>query len=292
MFLKASNLDRLTELRIQQIERSDVSVSALSAYLSRANMSLQTLCMSFADGEADIDAVVKEIRNSKSIKCLNISFDSVKENDPSLLLDLISKSRSINHLVLELDSVTVGDVHRVFDHLERSDSIVKFDFNCHFVDTTESSIDYDRIASSISKSRTLNNVSLSLLRSETSMDSEMADEFFETCGNLDQIFVEKYYRFRYREDDEKDLHHLIEFARSFAGSKMTKNTVLPRELFSIVLYEGFKHLNWHDDQLSTVIRALLDLRTLDLIQGGPLPMSRPYLYVRCRDALERIRELD
>ena len=288
VLLNASNLDYLTQLDMQQLKRSDLMVTSLSAFLSRTE-TLQTLYMSFGDGEADISTVIGALTSSKSIKRLKLGFDPKKENDSLLLFDLISKSRSINHVTLALNNLATDDLYRVFENLEKSDSIVKFGLSIHLVDAAES-IDYGRIASSISQCPTLNGVSLTL-RSDgasSNLDSNMVNKIFDTCSNLDALNIRGHSLVR-ESFDEEDLEDLIEMARTFAGSNMTKHTVLPRELFSIMLYEGFKHLNWFDGQLSTVIRALLDRRTLSHVQSDLLPLSRAYLYVRCRDALETIR---
>ena len=284
LFSEASSLDNLSSLFLGALFRSEAMISALVAYLSRAQQ-LERLLISFVEQDADLSTSIKAIVDKKTVKTLSFNYNVVQENDSVILFDLISNTRSINDLKIRAVYLKEEDFSLALKHVEKNESIVRLHLSAHGL----LHVDYERIATSISKSRTVNHLHLFVNDGFGNIDVDMdsVDKMFEVCSNLDRLTVGKYQRTRSR-GDEVDLKYLIRFSRTFAGSKMTRDSRLPRELFSIMLYEGFKHLNWFDGQLSTVIRALLDRRTIGIIAGDFLPLSRPYVYVRCRDALEKI----
>ena len=261
-------------------------VTALVAYLSRVPK-LESLHLGFDEQDADLSTFIKVVVNKKTLKRLSIIHNVLQENDAALLCDLISNTRSINNLEITAENMKEEDLYLALKHFEKNASIVKLDisFNDLFY------LDYELIAAFISKNRTVNHLHLFTKEDneddELEIDTDSVDEMFEMCDNLDNLIVGDYQRTRSR-GDEQDLKNLIRFSRTLAGSKMTRDSRLPRELFDIILYEGFKHLNWFDNQLSVVIRALLNRRTIGIVASDLLPLSRPYLYVRCRDALEKI----
>ena len=263
-------------------------MSSLAAYISRATQ-LTQLWVSFEDLDADLSTLVESIINSESIQSLDFDAEIIKENDTALLFDLITKTRSINRLHIAPKSMAMDDIYRAFECLVKSESIVKF---CILPSNTgEFILDYDRMARSITKSRTVNDFELNLELDDfegLEIDPVAVDKMFETCGKLDRLMIGEEERTRSREDTSK-LQELMNLARTFASGKMTKKTPLPRELFNIILYQGFKHLNWTDGQLPVVVRALSDRRNLGQVQSGLLPLSCQYLYVRCRDALEKVK---
>ena len=286
LFLTASNLDNLNHLDFGLVPRTYLFVSSLTAYISRAKQ-LMKLWVSFEDEDADLSTLVESIINSKSIQFLDFDLYLIRENDTALLFDLITKARSVNQLYLMPAKLATDDIYRAFEHLGMSDSIVKF---CILPSNNgELILDYDRIAKCIAKSRTVNDVDLDLDDfNDLVVDAVAVDKMLATCGNLDKLTIGEQERTRSRQDNSQ-LQALMNLARTFASSKMTKKTPLPRELFNMILYQGFKHLNWADGQLSVVVRALSDRRTLSHVQNGLLPLSCPYLYVRCRDALGKVK---
>ena len=210
------------------------------------------------------------------------------------MFDLISKSQHIHHLsvtVKELDSeLNSEDVHQSFQCLESKTSIVKFNLSADLSEISIGLVNYERIANCLSKNHVINEATLLLEYDddETSLALAAATEnVLSRCSNLDKVEINGHCQ--YRPGNETDLKCLIRLARTFAAGMLTQESRLPRELFATILYEGFKDLGWHDDQLSVVIRALSNRRTAGSVRGDVLPLSRSYLYVRCRDALERLR---
>ena len=264
------------------------------AYLSRAKQ-LDSLCIDFVKREADLSSFVKAVIDNKNLKILSIYYHVIRETDYAILPDLISKTRSIHDLEITAMDQRMDDFYLALENLEKNESIVKL----HISAILFTEIDYERITALIAKNRTVNFVRLSwdvyndYHQIELEDDIELRDvkdsidRTFEMCSNLDSLIVGFYERARYR-GDELDLKNIIKISRTLAGSKISRYSRFPRELFNIILYEGFRHLNWFDDQLSVVIRALLNRRTIGIVCNYLLPLSRPYLYVRCRDALEKI----
>ena len=286
LFSRASSLDNLESLTLWEFKRSEAMISALAAYMSRTPK-LEGLHVHFDEQDADLSTFVKAVNDNKTLKILTMIFNVVQENDSAIMFDLISNTRTINDLGITAKNLKEEDFYLAFEHFETNESIVKLQLSANDL----LHIDYERIAESISKNRTVNDLHV-IIEDENEgvgleVDTDSADNMFEMCDNLDSLIVGDYERARSR-GDELDLENIIKISRTLAGSQMTKESRLPRELLNIMLYEGFKHLNWFDNQLSVVVRALLDRRTLGIVAGDLLPLSRPFLYVRCRDALDKI----
>ena len=297
LFLQPSCLDNLTRVDFEELARKDQIVSSLATFLPRAKQ-LKSFSVVFLNSrvsllnspDADISAVIEAIVTSRSIQVLFLSFELTLENDLTLLLKLISQSKSINHFYFGADHLKDDELYLAFEYLERSDSIVKFHLRSD-PSSFSSPPDYKRIAECVRKCPTVNDVDFFRRDEDEEYDQDASnalDTFYETCSNLDRIQIKDGGMNRPGRES-KDWTQLFQIARTFAGAKLTKKTKVPRELFTLILNEGFKHLSWFDNQLSVVIRALLNRRTLGIIYGDVLPLSRPYLYVRCRDALEKIR---
>jgi hypothetical protein len=90
-------------------------------------------------------------------------------------------------------------------------------------------------------------------------------------------------------DKQEDPRQLLRLARTILLSKPTMSTIIPRELYRVIVYEGFTDGTWYEDQLLIIVKALLNRRTLGLVYENSLSLSRSFLFVRCREALETVR---
>ena len=275
----------MTDLDLEDIRRTQNVVSSLSAYIPRAKQ-LTKLGVTLDRPDADISTLVASIVNHKSIQSLDFCLDVLNENDKDLVFDLITKTRA-NQLHLILSTLSMNEYYHVFELLQKNVSIVKFELDMTPTDDGEIlNLDCDQLAKSFTKSQTLNELRIDAFHA-FGIDQAAMHKMFQTCCNLNKLKFKNYLQTRPR-DDCPELKSLVRISRTFAGSSITPDSRLPRELLNIILYEGFKHLNWYDQQLYVVIRALLDRRTVGIVASNLLPLSRPYLYVRSRDALEKM----
>ena len=287
LFQRASALDNLTKLSLEEILRTKSMVSSLAAFLSRASR-LTRLDIGFYQEDADLSALFQSILKSTSIQKLSILCRFDQENDVDLMLDLISESRFINDLRISPMGISEDHFYLAFESLESSQSIVKFAFSPFESDILE--IDYERLAASVAENAVVNDLTLFNGEEEYDPDADDALDVFKTiCTHLEGITIKGCGSRPKRDTD--NLKQLTRLARTFSTSSLTQGSTFPRELIRIIVYEGFKDF-WNGDQLSIVVRALLDRRTLGLIYGDILSLSRSYLFVRCRDALERIRSVE
>ena len=206
-------------------------MAAIAAYIPHAKQ-LTKLWVSFLSEDADLSALFESIINSRTIHTLGVDYDIIRENDTALLFDLITKTRSVNQLNLMPTGLAMEDFYHSFDLLEKSDSIVKFEvFICPPFEG-DLVLDYDRIASSILKSGTLNVLVLYVTDSvEFEVEPVALDKMFETCSNLDRLKIKDHERTR-STATVPEIKGLIQLARTFAGAKITKKSSLPRELFN------------------------------------------------------------
>ncbi len=96
---------------------------------------------------------------------------------------------------------------------------------------------------------------------------------------------------------ELDLQSLIFEARLLSGSRfvrkkkgMKQHRHLPAELIeAILLHAYYDEKVCSEDQLKTIIRCMLDRRTLGKIVMKEMEASKSFMYVRCRSVLESLR---
>ena len=291
MLSTASSLDNLICLDIWEFVRSETVVSALSAYLSRANR-LESLLIVFVDGEADIRRVTDAIIKNQSIRKLSFFYQAIRKPDITPLFDLLAQTHSINDLEIGVKDLDLESLYLGIDYFAYNKSVIRLKLNSTAL-RFAAAIDYERITASMSKNQVVSEVNMHVFKYgygyvDFKVDAESVQRVFESCCNLDKLTIKESVNSR---SNERELQNLMRISRTFVGSQMTKDSRLPRELLNIILYEGFKHLNWFDGQLNVVVRALVDRRTLGIVRKDLLPLSRPYLYVCCQDALEKIREL-
>ena len=279
-FIRPSNLDNLCVLSIHDLQRNESNVGYIASFVSRAHH-LKTLVLSFYSHDADISVMIGNIISNDSIQTLSLSL-RVRNKDITVLPDLISQSRSIHHLHLYIDNIRDDLFYDLLQKMESSCSIVKF----HLICQPPTSLNYRRIAAGIQKCRVLNDLTL-FEKSVGEEQERVVDSFFADCVNLERLQVKRWERVR--ESFQDELTSLIKISRTFCGARWLKESRVPTELLDLILVEGFKKIGWVDGQFGVVKKVLMDRRSLGLVYSDALPLSKSYLYVRCRDALDKIR---
>ena len=284
-----SKLDNIERIECQIDNISDIS--ALTAFVSRSQR-MKQLDIHDIKQTLNTKLMFQAIGNSKSIRSLGVCL-SDSRNSLSGLIDLIRCTTQINDLCVFLNPTSIEDQYQLLSALSQNQSIVrasirdKSDDDDASVDEIEQE-ELQRLAELLPKNRTISELFIDF--SFFAMNSDVqatVDSMAASTRNLDQISLNgRKYK---RSETVQIVRELIVIARTLVGSKSTKEWVIPRELFNVILFEGFKCEYWYDDQLKTVIRCLLDRRSLGLVYEGILSLSRSYLFVRCRDALEEIR---
>ena len=304
-FDQPSRLDQLTALTLNNLFYTDETVNILSTYLSRTkSLTHLGLVISFpgydeSDDESEdkdpecvsIAPVISAISNSESIESLSLTLQKLDNLEHQALVHLIAQNQRVNDMNLEIVIQKQSQTHEILDSLMLSQSIVKFKFE-NENPALAYPLDLPTFERTFRANTILNDIDIS---TDVLSDDipRVARRIFDSIPgqNLERFVLEGCVNtrgFSYTEDF-KDLIYL---ARTFCGSKLNKRTVFPPELFQVVLFAGFveeEEQIWYEDQLLCIIKSLLDRRTLGLVLGEVLPISQSYLFVRCRDALEKIK---
>ena len=294
-----SRKDSIKDLRISNALQNETNLNILLSFLPQAT-ALTRLFLQFRSGlrkDIQFDDLIESIPALVPIQKLEFSLEDSRPSEVGALAKLIRNSKSIHALRLDIRTRET-DHFRIFEALAESKSIV--DFKCVINGYGSASDDVSsRLIACISKNRILNNVYISFDGPFFDLQRSFGDDIEKTVStnrNLDRMHVsnaDSYQNFdvqspRLKQGSEHS-RSLVRIARTLALSKFTKKTVFPRELLHSILFEGFNGQEWFEDQLQTVIRCLLDRCTLGLVYSDILPVSKSYLYVRCRDALGQVR---
>ena len=291
LFGRPSCLDTLSTLRLEKLHKlpkGGSMVNELSNYIERAAF-LKHFAFGFNNRGASAERLIEAVAKSPSIEYLQVDLKESSEPEISMMLALIKETKQINVLKV---TASLGD-YRVLEAVSRNESVVTFSYTDHW-DQEAFELDYNMIVGVLPMNKTLNKVHLdyqSVNDHERTVD-EILDAIHDDFPNYDEFTLNtfSYNRFEILNNIKQDLAPLIKVARVFAGSRMTKSSRLPPELFRLIITQGFEHEKWYDYQLEVVATALLDRRTLGLVYGDILRISEPYLYVRCREALVKVRQ--
>ena len=290
-----SHLDNLEQLHIRSLSVTVRCSQDLIAYLSRTT-NLKAFHLDIDDRDGNLACLIEAVQRVDTIERLRVNIPNIAEDEFQVMLCLIRETRHLHDLSINLDNTDTSMIYQLFDALSLSKSIVKFSAIENASDKEPYELDLDHIKSAMAKNRVLDYLYAGfgrLSNSHSSLQRFMLS-FYENSRNLRMVNFFPFESLRPKKvgEIEQSMTPLFILARTLAGFKSSTRQVIPLELWHEILFQCFREDGWYEDQLMVAIRALVNRRTIGLVQSDLfMRCTKPYLYVRCRDALEKLRSI-
>ena len=305
----ASALDNLSTITVCSNQVSQADIDALVLYVARAQK-LTELDLRLSGKDNDSARLFDSLARTDQFRCLKLSLNDLTDADYRAIQNIVKTSR-INSFYFSTNFSDLSHMYATIDALSTSNSIVK----CVLVDEDNTKknrrsniinfwedatvdlfdvplFDFSCIQRLFEKHRVLNDLEIVGPAAGYSKKQAKIDEIKASCLNLERLDLNSRIQWPDRREEInvflKTMYPYIEITRVLASGNPGPKRRLPRELLEIILI-SYIGQGWYRNQLVAIITALLDRRTLGLVYGDILPLSKSYLYVRCRDALLRIR---
>ena len=256
-------------------ELSQEDVDAFTLFIKHSHLS--TLSVRWHSSIlVDHARLLQVLRTCESLKVVSIAPSFLSVGDLRVLTDMIKHSHTIHSFSLDSGIQHLENVYSLLDAVQVNTSIVSFRISDRSMRVF--TLDLERIKRVLVNNHVLASFQL-LFREIVNdvFDIRVMVQGFEAFDRVCITPVDVV-------NQTGDGHVILKVLRVFAGRV---RDVLPREVLDEILY--CLDSLWSKNKFRVIRDALSDKRTLGYVHCETVGLSKAYLFVRCRDALKKIR---